>query len=503
MADQLQKVVTRKLLKQLDLKSKTGEPLLDAVLDIGHTGKLAESDKRSFDLLSQHIDLGDKLPMVIKPDKNGYPSVEFSGFDATKAQLLKDRIENDPKFFDTAVDELAANKNAPFVKMVDVDPEFRRPLVPEDVRLLSRQESSDPKSNFATPKMDAWFQRTQQNGWWGTQGKNLLGSFFGRGYNEAAQNYVRDPKRWYAGTKATNWMADKAASMGGNLVSVPTLGAAVGGVGVVAAHYGTKSDDAAKNDIFKKNAVVSKQEKSLREGLDEGHLSDADWSDTESTQSYIRSSKYANRYLSEDAFTDVLKSNYSGKLRRLYDADPTQVLQQFRRAYAERHKGLKDGQIPRYDDKGNHIQGKNGEPLYDAVDLKAFDAGIKTEGGVFLPIQDRPSEEMDKRGIPTWDGKNRYVAVLYVPNKKSREEIKKAKSESKSKENEGKPVDKVKTRAEIIAEMDSGKSDEEPAAQWVFLDVAKKGADAIYRDKNGEPAKPAFTKPASTEPESK
>ena len=502
MADQFKKVVTRKLLKELDLKSKTGEPLKDAVLDIGHTGKLAESDKRSFDLLSQHIDLGGKLPMVIKPDKNGYPSVEFSGFDATKAQLLKDRIENDPKFFDAAVDELAANKNAPFVKMVDVDPEFRRPLVQEDVRLLSKQESSDPRKSWVPPDVDAWLQRTQQNGKVAEFGKNLLGSVMGRGYNEQFQNFMRSPN-WNlpslmgGGSKFSNKVSSGIATLSDNLISVPTLLTGAAGGGVVAAQYGTKSDEEAKNDIYKKNAVVSEQEKALRAGLDEGHLRDADWSDTESTQSYIKNSKYANRYLSEDAFGDVLKSNYGGKLRRLYDADASQVLQQFRKAYAERHKGLKDGQIPKYDDKGKVIKDKNGLPQYDKVDLQAFEGGIKTEGGVFLPMEDRPSEEMDKRGIPTWDGKNRYVAVLYVPDAESKKKIKKAKDESKSKEGEGKPVDKVKTRAEIAAEMDSGKADEEPSAQWVYLDVSKKGADAIYRDAKGNPAKPAFTKPAS------
>jgi hypothetical protein len=491
MADQLNKVVTRKLLKQLDLKSKTGEPMKDAVLDVGHTGKLAESDKRSFDLLSQHIDLGDKLPMVIKPDKNGAPTVEFSGFDATKAQLLKDRIENDPKFFDTAVDELAANKNAPFVKMVDVDPEFRRPLVPEDVRLLSRQESSDPKSNFATPRMDAWFQRTQQNGWWGTQGKNFLGSFFGRGYNEAAQDYVRDPKRFYAGSRFTNWVADKAASVGGNLVSIPTLTGAVGaGVGI-SAWKGRMNKEEAANDVLNKNSVVAAQERLLRQGLDDGHVTSADWSDRESTMRYTKNSKYANRWVLEDSFSDVIQSNYGGKLKRLYESNATEALQNLRRAYSERVKGLPDGKIAIFNDKGVPIQGEKGKDNREVVDLQKFEQGIQRDGGVFVPVEDRSSQDMENRGLLAEDG-NHYVAMLYVPSKESRSKITNDKKLIKDKEAEGKPVSKVKTRAEIAAELDKGKGEEEPAAQWVFVNVAKKGTDAIYRDANGDPAKPKF-----------
>lgn len=496
MADQLKKVVTTNVLENLNLKSKSGLPLKNATLDVGHTiGKgPEESTKRAFELLSQHLDTQGKVPMRISVGNNGYPTLDVKGLDPAKTKLLKDRLENDPKWFDEQVDKLAQNKDQPFTVLADVDPEFQRPLVPEDLEFLTTKTFSDPKSNFASPKIDAWLQRTQENGWWGEQGKNLLGSFFGRGYNEKFQNMMRS-KDWempvIGGNRFSGWVADKTASLSDNLISFPTALGAGAATAVVKSQYGVKAGEDAANDVMKQNAVLSKQETSLREGLDSAHIKDADWSDPESTQTYIRNSKYANRYLSEDAFSDVLKSNYGGKLKRLYEADAVQVLQNFRKAYAERHKGLKNGQIPKYDDKGRVIKDKNGDPQFEPVDLKAFESGIKTEGGVFLPIQDRPSEDLENRGIPAEDG-NRYVAMLYVPNAKSRTEILNAKKESKKKQEEGKPMDKVKSRAEIAAELDSGKSDEEPIAQWVFVDTKKKGTAAIYRDAQGNPAKPKF-----------
>lgn len=496
MPDQFSKVVTRKLLKQLDLKSKTGEPLMDAVLDVGHTGKLAESDKRSFDLLSQHIDLGDKLPMVVRPDKNGVPTVEFSGFDATKAKLLKDRIENDPKFFSEAVDQLDLTKNQPYVKMVEVDPEFRRPLVPEDVRLLSKQESSDPRKSWVPADVDAWLQRTQQSGIYGEFGKNLLGSIMGRGYNEKFQNLMRSPN-WNApsflggGTKFSNKVSSGIATLSDNLVSVPTIGAGIAaGVGVKK-HLNRMEDEAAKHDILGKNEAVAEQERALRQGLDEGHVSTADWSDRESTLRYMKNSKHANRWVMQDAFSDVIKSNYGGKLKRLYESDATEALQNLRNAYSERVKGLPQGKIAIFDDKGLPIQGEKGKDNREVVDFRKFEQGLQTEGGVFVPAEDRSSQDMENRGLLAEDN-NRYVAMLYVPSKSAKEKVMQKKNAIKDKEAEGKPVSKVKTRAEISAELDKSKGDEEPSAQWVFVNVAKKGTDAIYRDAKGNPAKPKF-----------
>ncbi len=491
MADQIKKVVTTKLAKELNLKGKSGQPLMDAVLDVGHTGKPDEARKRAFDLLSQHLDTQGKVPITIKSDSSGFPRVDVAGLDPAKTQMLKDRLEFDDKFFDKAVDELAKSKGKPVQILQDVDPQFQRGVIPEDLDFYTRNEFSDTKSNFASHRFDAWLQRTQADSKPVEVGKNLLGSFFGRGYNEAAQNWVRDPNRFYAGTKFTDWSADKAASIGGNLVSVPTLGAGILGAAGVGLQYGRMKKENAENDILGKNAVVAAQEKSLRQGLGEGHVSSADWSDRESTHQYIKNSKYANRWVLEDSFSDVIKSNYGGKLKRLYESNATEALQNLRRAYSERVKGLPQGKIAIFDDKGNPILGEKGKDNREVVDLKKFEQGIETEGGVFVPVEDRSSQDMENRGLLAEDN-NRYVAMLYVPSKQTRKTLTEGKSAIKDKESEGKPVSKVKTRAEIAAELDKGKSDDEPAAQWVFVNVAKKGTDAIYRDAEGNPAKPKF-----------
>jgi hypothetical protein len=494
MADQLKKVVTTKLAKELDLKGKSGQALQDAVLDVGHTGKPDEARKRAFDLLSQHLDTQGKVPITIRSDSSGFPRVDVAGLDPAKTQMLKDRLEFDDKFFDKAVDELAKSKGKPVQILQDVDPQFQRGLIPEDLDFYTRNEFSDPKKSYISPKVDAWFQRTQQNGTAGEIGKNILGSFFGRGYNEKFQNLMRSPN-WelpiLGGNKASNLVSRGIAQVADKGISAGS--AIAGGLGLLGVRLQKNSieQQQAQNDILGKNAVVAAQEKSLRQGLGEGHVSSADWSDRESTHQYIKNSKYANRWVLEDSFSDVIKSNYGGKLKRLYESDATEALQNLRRAYSERVKGLPQGKIAIFDDKGNPILGEKGKDNREVVDLKKFEQGIETEGGVFVPVEDRSSQDMENRGLLAEDN-NRYVAMLYVPSKQTRKTLTEGKSAIKDKEAEGKPVSKVKTRAEIAAELDKGKSEDEPAAQWVFVDVAKKGTDAIYRDAEGNPAKPKF-----------
>lgn len=496
MADQLKKVVTTKLAKELNLKGKSGQPLMDAVLDVGHTGKPDEARKRAFDLLSQHLDTQGKVPITIKADSSGFPRVDVAGLDPAKTQMLKDRLEYDDKFFDKASEELAKSNGKPVQILQDVDPQFQRGVVPEDLDFYTRNEFSDPRKSWVPQDVDAWLQRTQQNGMAGEFGKNLLGSVMGRGYNEKFQNFMRSPD-WNApslllgGSKFSNKVSSGIATLSDNLVSLPTIATSIAaGLGVNSWKNRMAADN-AQNDILGKNAVVTAQEKSLRQGLGEGHVSSADWSDRESTYQYTKNSKYANRWVLEDSFSDVIKSNYGGKLKRLYESDATEALQSLRRAYSERVKGLPQGKIAIFDDKGVPIQGEKGKDNREVVDLKKFEQGIETEGGVFVPVEDRSSQDMENRGLLAEDN-NRYVAMLYIPSKQTRKALTDAKSAIKDKETEGKPVSKVKTRAEIASELDKGKSDDEPAAQWVFVNVAKKGTDAIYRNANGDPAKPKF-----------